>query len=203
MSRPLLISDCDEVLLHMVGHFKDWLAEEHALDFALERPHFHEAITDRASGRPLEAERIWPLLDSFFDTEMHRQNLVPGALEALGTVGERADIIILTNLGDCHHAGRIEQLERFGIRHRVRCNRGGKGPPVAELVAEMGANATVFVDDLAIHHKSVAEHASQVARLHMIAEPRVAAHVPPAADAHARIDQWDAALPWILERLAA
>ena len=27
MNRPLLITDCDEVLLHMVSHFDDWLGE--------------------------------------------------------------------------------------------------------------------------------------------------------------------------------
>jgi hypothetical protein len=35
----------------------------------------------------------------------------------------------------------------------------------------------------------------------MIAEPRLAAHTPPAPHAHARIDAWDDALPWILARL--
>ena len=34
--RPLLITDCDEVLLHMVAHFQDWLGEAHAIDFAFE-----------------------------------------------------------------------------------------------------------------------------------------------------------------------
>ena len=29
MSRPLLITDCDEVLLHMVSHFEEWVAEAH------------------------------------------------------------------------------------------------------------------------------------------------------------------------------
>ena len=28
MNRPILITDCDEVLLHMVRHFSDWLGEE-------------------------------------------------------------------------------------------------------------------------------------------------------------------------------
>ena len=32
MKRPLVITDCDEVLLHMVRHFRDWLAAEHAID---------------------------------------------------------------------------------------------------------------------------------------------------------------------------
>ena len=30
-SRPLIISDCDEVVLRMVAHFKDWLGESHGV----------------------------------------------------------------------------------------------------------------------------------------------------------------------------
>ena len=59
----------------------------------------------------------------------------------------------------------------------------------------------MFVDDLPIHHESVAEHAPDVWRLHMIAEPHMAAAAPPSPHAHARIDPWDEALPWVLERL--
>jgi hypothetical protein len=67
----------------------------------------------------------------------------------------------------------------------------------------MQPNVTIFVDDLAVHHQSVAEHAPNVWRLHMIAEPRVAAHTPPAPYAHARIDHWDEACGWILDRFGA
>ena len=35
MNRPLLISDCDEVLLHMVVPFRDWLDEVHNIHFEL------------------------------------------------------------------------------------------------------------------------------------------------------------------------
>jgi len=35
----------------------------------------------------------------------------------------------------------------------------------------------------------------------MIAEPRIAAITPPAPHAHARIDAWSDALPWIMDRL--
>ncbi|HEX8442082.1 MAG TPA: HAD family hydrolase, partial [Allosphingosinicella sp.] len=62
--------------------------------------------------------------------------------------------------------------------------------------------AAVFVDDLAVHHESVAKHAPQVWRLHMIAEPRVAPHIPPAPHAHARIDDWGEAVGWIEARFA-
>lgn len=200
MSRPLLISDCDEVLLHMVSHFADWLGEAHGFDFLLDQPGFADAVRDRTTGLPIEADRIWPLLDGFFDREMHRQNAVPGAVEALAALGDAADIVILTNLGDQHHSGRVAQLDAFDIRHRVVCNRGGKGQPVAKLIDEMRPSVAVFVDDLPVHHDSVARHAPDVWRLHMVAEPRLAAHVPPAPGAHARIDDWDSARQWIAAR---
>jgi hypothetical protein len=202
MSRPLLISDCDEVLLHMVGHFAEWLDEAHGMSFALEAPGFRDAIRDKATGALVPEDRIWPLLDRFFDTEMHRQNVVPGAVQALASIAKEADIVILTNLGDEYQAPRIKQLEAFDIRHRVRCNRGGKGGPVVELIEEMRPSVTVFVDDLDVHHESVAKHAPEVWRLHMIAEPRVAAHKGKAPHAHARIDEWGAATDWIMGRFA-
>lgn len=201
MTRPLLVSDCDEVLLHMIGHFADWLDEAHQVRFDLESGSFADALTRRDGGALVPPEEVWPLLDQFFRGEMHRQTLVPGALEALGRIGEVADIVILTNLGDEAHSWRVDQLARHGIRHDVVCNRGGKGAPVRSLLEQRGDPAAVFVDDLAVHHASVAKHAPDVWRLHMIAEPRLARVVPPAEHAHARIDQWAAACDWILERL--
>jgi hypothetical protein len=197
--RPLLISDCDDVLLHFAPHFADWVAEEHGWSFSLDVPSFAGALRDE-TGAEVTRDRAWALLDAFFDREMHRQQLVAGALDALRAIGNAADIVILTNIGDQYRANRIAQLERFDIRHRVLCNQGGKGRPVLELIGEMQPSATVFVDDLPVHHESVAKHAPGVWRLHMIAEPRIAAITPPAPHAHARIDVWADALPWILER---
>ena len=202
MTRPLLITDCDEVLLHMIGHFAEWIEEAHGYRFELQEPGFANAVRYIDSGEPVPADQVWPLLDRFFDSEMHRQNIVPGALEALAAIGEEADIVVLTNLGDEYHASRVEQLDAVGIRHRVLCNRGGKGRPVAELIEAMKPKVTVFVDDLPVHHESVAKHAPEVWRIHMIAEPRVAAHMPPSPHAHARIDHWSEALPWIRARFA-
>jgi len=201
MSRPLLICDCDDVLLYFAPHFAEWLAQEHKMIFDLDRPSFAGSLRD-AEGAAVASERVWPLLDLFFDREMHRQAIVPGALEALKAIGAEADIVILTNIGDRYRANRIAQLEAFDIRHRVLCNQGGKGRPVTELVAEMRPAVALFVDDLDVHHESVAKHAPGVWRLHMIAEPRRAAQTPPASHAHARIDDWSAAAPWILARLA-
>ena len=202
MKRPLLITDCDEVLLHMVSHFAEWLETEHKVRFDFETGRFSDAMTRVGSGEALAIDQAWILLDAFFRGEMHRQTLVPGAVEALGRIGEVADIVILTNLGNEAHPWRVDQLASHGIRHDVICNTGGKGIAVRQLVRKLRPTSTVFVDDLPMHHASVAKHAPKVWRLHMIAEPRVAPAVPASEHAHARIDVWPEACEWILERLS-
>ena len=201
MSRPLLITDCDEVLLHMVSHFGAWLGEAHAIDFIPDGGDFSRAMKRRADGSYVSRTEMWPLLGGFFDTEMHRQTLVPHAREALDDIAGYADVVILTNLEDHRQAHRVEQLRAFGIDYRVVTNQGGKGTPVKALLAEYAPSAAVFVDDLAHHHKSVSEEAPDVWRLHMISEPSLAPSVPAAPAAHARIDDWIAAKSWISGKL--
>ncbi|MDP5279419.1 HAD family hydrolase [Sphingomonas sp. DG1-23] len=201
--RPLLITDCDEVLLHMVRHFGSWLDEAHAIDFRPNGTNFTDSMRRRGDNSLVEPEAMWSYLDGFFPGEMGRQTLVPHAREALAALADQADIVVLTNLKDHCRSHRVTQLATHGIAHRVECNQGGKGAPVARLVAEFGNPVTVFVDDLEHHHESVARHAPSVHRLHMVAEPDIAAHAPPAPHAHARIDDWAEAQRWIAARFAA
>jgi hypothetical protein len=201
MSRPLLITDCDEVLLHMVTHFAEWLEADHGVHFFPRGGSYENAMRRIADDYVLSPDEMWVLLDGFFREHMGRQTLVPGAAEALGEIGEFADIVVLTNIRDHLHGLRVAQLDALGIRHRVVCNQGGKGVPANALLAEYRPSATVFVDDLPYHHESLAEHAPGIWRLHMIAEPEVAKDVPPAFHAHARIDDWHAAKGWVIERL--
>lgn len=201
MTRPLLICDCDEVLLHMVRHFAAWLDEAHDIEFAYNSWELAKNMR-RRSGAPLTPAEMGGFLGGFFPDQMERQTLVPHAREALAMLAEQADIVILTNLQDECRTHRIDQLAAFDIAHRVECNQGGKGGPVAALVVEHGNPVTVFVDDLPHHHQSVAEHAPQVWRLHMVSEPELAAGVPAAPQAHARIDDWREAQRWIAARFA-
>jgi hypothetical protein len=201
--KPLLITDCDEVLLHMVRHFGHWLGETHDIDFNPDGGDFANSMRRRADSSVIEREEMWGLLDGFFPAEMERQTLVPHAREALAALAERANIVVLTNLQDHCREHRITQLATHGIDHRVECNQGGKGSPVARLVAEFQPSVTVFVDDLAVHHESVAKHAPGVFRLHMVAEPSLAPSVATAPHAHARIDDWLVARDWIDARFDA
>jgi hypothetical protein len=200
--RPLIITDCDEVLLHMVVPFREWLDESHGVHFELRGQEFAEALRHKDSGIPLERELVWTLLTGFFQTEMHRQQPISGAVAALASLSRIADIEVLTNIGESAHLGRIAQLRALGIDHPVHWNQGGKGRPLARILAQRQPSVAIFIDDLGEHHESVSRHAPQVWRLHMVGEPEIAPSVPPAAAAHARIDDWAAAEAWIRARIA-
>lgn len=202
MTRPLVITDCDEVLMHMVVPFAQWADEEHGVIFRMEDTSFANALKRKECGTPLEAAEVWPLLDGFFRTEMARQTPIPGAIEAMAAIAEHADIVVLTNVGPDHQQTRADQLAALGLAAPVIGSRGGKGEPVRRLVDERQPSVAIFIDDLPNHHKSVAIEAPQVWRLHMVGEPAIAEKIPPATDAHARIDDWNAARDWILARLA-
>ena len=156
MNRPLIVSDCDEVLLHMLAHFRDFLDEEHAVDFLWEGGSFANSMRSRESGATLSDEEMWRLLNLFFDTEMDRQTPIPGAVEAIGTLAERADVVVLTNLKDHRMERRALQLAGHGIHARVFTNQGPKGPALKAILEEYRPSRAIFIDDIAQHHASVA-----------------------------------------------
>jgi hypothetical protein len=201
MNRPLLVSDCDEVLLHMVVPFRDWLDEVHHIHFDLVHGDWGEALRHKYDGTLIERGRVWELLNGFFFTEMHRQMPINGAVEAITRLAQVADIAILTNLMDHHNAARADQLRAVGVNAPVHTNQGGKGEALARIIAEYQPSVTVFVDDLGHQHESVAEALPDVWRLQLVGEPILWDRVKKSKSAHARIDDWATAEAWISERL--
>ena len=204
MTRPLIISDCDEVILHMVAHFKEWLEEGDEVSFHLKGNNFTTAMRWRESGEVVPPEDIWRFLGQFFDTEMDRQLPIAGAVDAINRLSEEADVVILTNLVDKRRDHRAEQLKAHGVNARVYTNQGPKGPALKAIMEEHAPSKAIFIDDLAQHHLSASQDVPQVTRLHLCGEPTIAPHIDcahKAGHAHARIDQWDEALPWLLEQL--
>ncbi|MBI1402961.1 MAG: HAD family hydrolase [Porphyrobacter sp.] len=204
MTRPLVISDCDEVLLHMVAPFKAWLETSQGVSFNLEGHNFAEALRWQESGELLAPADIWRMLGRFFDTQMDSQAPIAGAVESINTLTEKADVVILTNLVDERRDKRAEQLAAVGINARVFTNQGPKGPALKAIIDEYAPTRALFIDDLAQHHASVAEITPQVTRLHLCGEPMIAHAIDcahKAGHAHSRIDRWDEALPWLLQRL--
>ena len=204
MSRPLLISDCDDVLLHFAPHFAEWVARGARPRSSTSTRRASPARCATRTGEPVARGAGLAAARPCSSTARCTASISsPARSTALRAIGEEADIVILTNIGDQYRANRIAQLEAFDIRHRVLCNQGGKGAAGRRADRGDGAAARRSSSTISpVHHESVAKHAPDVWRLHMIAEPRLAAISPPAPFAHARIDDWDEALPWILAKLA-
>lgn len=203
-ARPLVVTDCDEVLLHMVRHFRQWLDEEHAVDFALEGNPFIHSMRRRDRAEAMTEAEVWALLGQFFDTQMHVQQPIEGAVAAIAELQREADVVVLTNLVDERGEARTRQLREVGITARVYTNQGPKGGALGRIIDQHRPGLAVFIDDIAGHHRSAAEMLPEVHRLHFCGEPAIAPHVPcalVAGHAHARIDDWAAALPWLLETL--
>jgi FMN phosphatase YigB (HAD superfamily) len=203
MNRPLVITDCDEVLLHMVRHFAQWLGERHDIELELGANPFQN-VRYRASAELLPDEEKWRYLNLFFDTEMSSQTLIEGSAAAILELQRDADVVVLTNLTDNFNAARKLQLRDHGIEVPVFTNQGPKGPAIRRIVDEYAPSRAVFIDDIAQHIASAAESAPDISRLHFCGESSVAPHIPcahRAGHAHARIDTWAEALPWLLETL--
>jgi hypothetical protein len=165
---------------------------------------FGQSMRWKESGELVEPTEIWGFLRSFFDTEMHRQMPIPGAVEGMAKLSEHADVVVLTNLTDRHREMRFEQLAGHGIHARVFTNQGPKGPALRAIMDEYAPSRAVFIDDLAQHHASVGGEVPHIRRLHLCGEPMLASRIAcahKAGDAHARIDTWEHALPWLLDEL--
>lgn len=201
MSRPLIVCDCDEVLLHMVMPFKQWLEESEGVRFDMEGGNFATALKWQDSGEVLGGDDVWRLLGGFFDTEMDRQMPIDGAVEGINRLAEKAEVVVLTNLVDKRRERRAEQLAKHGIHAQVFTNQGPKGPALQKILQYFAPSQAIFIDDLPQHHQSVAQTTPQVRRLHLCGEPLLAKQIAcahQAGHAHARIDQWSKALPWLL-----
>ena len=207
MSRPLIVCDCDEVLLHMVAPFRDWLAETQGVNFEMTSSDFSQAMRWAADNSQVPPADIWRLLRAFFDTEMDRQTAIDGSIESMQRLSEHADIVVLTNLVDDHRDARQDQLDSHGIAAKVYTNQGPKGPALRAIIDEYCPSHTFFIDDLPQHHQSARETLGKdgaITTLHLCGEPMLAPHIAcahAAGHADARLDSWAEALPWLLDRL--
>ncbi|MBU6166517.1 MAG: HAD family hydrolase [Alphaproteobacteria bacterium] len=194
--RPLIVSDCDGVLLHFIAPFIDYLREAHGLSLRMDS----FALTGnvkRADGSAVAPQEFPPLLDGFFADWMHNQHPIMGAADALGQLARDCDVVVLTNIADHHAARRTAELARLGMPYRVIGNQGGKGAPLKKLLDEFQPSEAIFIDDLPPNHTSVKAHVPHVHRLHMVAETEVRHLIPATPDAHARHDDWPAMLAHI------
>ncbi len=198
-ARPLILCDADEVIFAFVAALEDFLASRgHTLtlrSFALTGN-----ITEDSSGRVLAHDEVRAQLEDFYRARAHDLPAVPRVKQAMARLAEAADVVVLTNLKPEHRPGRERALRRIGLDLPVIANSGLKGPAARALAGKVDA-PVFFIDDIPHNHASVAHHAPEIARIHFVADDRLARMIDKAESAEVRIDDWDAASAWILARL--
>lgn len=189
--RPLLICDADEVLFAFIEGFEQFLhRKEHY--FIWRAYQLAGNIRRRGAAEPVDEPGVQALLAGYWDEAVEAMPLIPGAAAALESLARRADVIILTNVPLEHHEGRTRSLSRHRLDYPTVANIGPKGPAVRWLKGRTRA-PVFFIDDSPRHHRSVAEAAAEVVRLHFVGDRRLAGLLATAPDCHYRTDTWTAA----------
>lgn len=198
--KPLVIVDADEVLFYFMRGLERFL-ESRGLYFDWASYALHGNIRQRRDDTPVAAEILHPLLQRFFAEATEELEPVDGAAQALAELSRTSQVVVLSNVPMPARNARIRALARHGMAFPLIANTGPKGPAVVAMLKQtMGA--AVFIDDIPHNHKSVAEMAPAVHRLHYIADTRLAALLGPAPDCHHRADTWPDMLTHIQTLLA-
>lgn len=197
--RPLIVSDADEVLLQFMVGLERYL-ETQDLWIDLQSFALTGNIKRRDNNEPVPPSAMPALLDAFFAASAHDLDVVPGAVEALSVLSERAQIVILTNVPLEAKARREASLAAQGIPFPVIANKGLKGGAVRRLAGRVEA-PVIFLDDIPHNLSSVAKAHAPATLIHFIADPRLAKLLGPAPDSHFHTTEWSAARRFIEERL--
>ena len=196
--RPLIISDADEVLLQFMRQFEIYL-DRNEMWIDLSSFRLQGNIKYKGSDEAVDMTNR-NIIDDFFAAETLNFSPVEGAAEALNALSKEAQIIILTNLPLAQKSERQINLSKHGMDYPVIVGSGLKGPAVKSLGERVNA-PLFFLDDIPHNINSVAEYVPTSGRIHMIADPRLSKLIGAAEGASARIDQWQEAQAWILDKL--
>lgn len=192
--RSLLAVDVDEVIVGLAGHLGDY-ARENGFDLRLTGYKLNGALW-RADGTEASREEFNDLFRGFFETQTRHQRVYPGAADALRTLSERVQVVILTNVPFYARADRIDNLSDHGIEYPLVANAGPKGPALRWLSARAGRMA--FIDDSPAQLDSSATDAPQVTRIHFVGDDALRGWLADVEAAQHRADDW-AALHRIVE----
>jgi len=186
--RPLIICDVDVVIFHFLAGLENHLAQHNCwLDpasFALTGNIRHSSTNE-----PVSQEHVGELLFGFFDQRAHNLKPINGAQQALHTLAEHCDIVLLTNIPRDYLDPRKQNLKNEGFDYPIVINRGGKGQAVSRL-NQNGGRPTFFLDDSPANIKSVAASAPETILIHFMQDQRFRKVMPPLPQAGLQADSW-------------
>ncbi|MCB1417965.1 MAG: hypothetical protein KDJ74_02740 [Notoacmeibacter sp.] len=199
-TRPLVVLDVDEVVLEFLTPFIGFL-DHHGHDFRTDSFRLHGNVIDRATGTAAGQETVDAFLEGFFTQQEDWQIVAPGAAEAMGRLGEKAEIVMLTAMPHVHHGRRRALLDRAGIKAPLVTTEKAKGPAVSLLAGERTA-PVAFVDDIPYNHVSVAKHFPRAGLFHLMANKSLRPLLPALPDSVTEVADWIEAEAAIIEALS-
>ncbi len=179
-TRPLLVCDVDEVILHLVAPFEE-LLDEQGYELRKKAVKLDGNIFSKEDGAEAELQLVWTVLNQLFKEQATRQKMVDGAAESLKDIHENNDIVLLTNLPHIFGDTRRNHLASMDIAYPMVTNIGAKGPALKWLKDKSDV-AMAFVDDTPHHLESVGTFTPDTHLFHFMAdrEFRGMIELPPA-----------------------
>lgn len=167
-SRPLLICDVDEVVLHFVAPFEVFLAEK---DMRLRKTSFQLAgnIINKTTGAILSSHESSDIALQFHEQSVDQQPVIEDAIEVLTALSTHFQIVFLTNVAKELSMRRVHHLTTLGLAFPLLQNTGSKSGTVAQL-ADFVTAPTIFVDDLPQHHTMIKAASPEVFCIHFMAD---------------------------------
>jgi len=197
--RPLLILDVDDVVLEFIRPFPNFL-KARGFELTLSSFRLTGNIAEQATGRLVEQPEVTALLDDFFHTQADWQSITNGAAEALSTLGDRAEIIMLTAMPHKHRAVRRAHLDALGLNYPLLTTEMAKGPAVAKLRGDKG-RPIAFVDDQPPNLVSARQSVADAHLFHLMADNSLREFLPPIPDDIVVVQDWPEAAPKIAAAL--
>ena len=187
-SKPLVICDVDEVVLHFIEGFERYLGRN---DLWLDPASFalNGNVKYKESGKSVGNEELRQHFADFFDQEAHRLDAIEGAARALASLAGDTNVLMLTNLPEQYRPARIANLDDHGMPYPVIANQGPKGPAV-KTISQGHQQPIVFVDDIPNYLRSVGDYCPDVHLVHFMQDERFGRHVPPLDYVSLRADNW-------------
>ena len=197
--RPLLVLDVDDVVLEFIRPFPHFL-KSRGFELTLASFRLTGNIAETASGRLVEQAEVTDLLGDFFDAQADWQSVTDGAEQALASLGDRAEIVLLTAMPHRHRAARRAHLDALGLPYPLLTTEMAKGPAVAKLRGSKG-RPVAFVDDQPSNLVSARNSVADAHLFHLMADNSLRAFMPPVPDDIVSVEDWRDAAPKIANAL--
>ncbi|MGI9462660.1 MAG: hypothetical protein ACR2OM_01895 [Aestuariivirgaceae bacterium] len=189
-SKPLVICDVDEVVVHFIAGLERYL---HRNELWLDPASFglNGNVKYNGTDVAVAADDLQGHFAAFFNDEIHQLDPIEGAASALSDLSEHANVLMLTNLPDKYRDARMKNLAEHNMPYPVVTNQGPKGPAVHALKTRYDSPA-VFIDDIPNYLNSVSESCPDVHLIHFMQDDRFGRHLPELDYVSLRTDNWPA-----------